>query len=135
MGFFAVVLAAVAAWIFGAVWYGVIGKQWMAASGLTEETINLKDPTPYVVSFVCALLVAGMLRHVMVTSGVHDGWGGMLTGLGLGLFVASPWIATNVMFSQRPRSLIWMDGVYPTVGMALMGLVLAWLSPDMAGTQ
>jgi hypothetical protein len=44
----------------------------------------------------------------------------------LGLFVAAPWIATNVMFSQRPKSLIWMDGVYPAVGMALMGLVLSW---------
>jgi hypothetical protein len=28
------------------------------------------------------------------------------------------------MFAQRDRALIWMDGVYPTVGMALIGLVL-----------
>ena len=51
----------------------------------------------------------------------------MLTGLGLGLFVVAPWIATNVMFSQRSRSLIWMDGVYPVVGCALMGLILTIL--------
>ena len=51
----------------------------------------------------------------------------LLDGFGLGLFVATPWIATNVMFSQRPRSLIWMDGVYPTVGCALMGLILTVL--------
>lgn len=127
MEFLSVVAAAVAAWMFGAVWYGVIGKQWMAASGLTEESIDRKNPAPYIVSFICTLLVAGMMRHILAGSGVHTGFSGMLTGLGLGLFVAAPWIATNVMFAQRPRSLIWMDGVYPTVGCALMGLVLTLL--------
>ena len=127
MGVLSVVAAAAAAWIFGAIWYGFIGKQWMEASGLTEETIDRKDPVPYVVSFVCALLVAGMMRHILASTGGHTGFSGMLTGLGLGLFVAAPWIATNVMFSQRSRSLIWMDGGYPVVGCALMGLILTSL--------
>ena len=127
MEFLSVIAAAVAAWIFGAVWYGVIGKQWMEASGLTEESIDRKNPAPYIVSFLCTILVAGMMRHILATSGVHSGFSGLLTGLGLGLFVVTPWVATNVMFSQRPRSLIWMDGVYPTVGCALMGLILTIL--------
>ena len=127
MGVLSVVAAAAAAWVFGAIWYGFIGKQWMEASGLTEETIDRKDPIPYVVSFVCALLVAGMMRHILASTGGHTGFSGMLTGLGLGLFVVAPWIATNVMFSQRSRSLIWMDGVYPVVGCALMGLILTIL--------
>jgi len=124
MGFLSVVAAATAAWIFGAIWYGVVGKQWMAASGLTEESANRSNPAPYIVSFLCALLVAGMMRHVLVTSGVETVGKGLLTGLGLGLFIAAPWGVTNVMFAQRDRALIWMDGVYPTVGMALMGVVL-----------
>jgi hypothetical protein len=127
MGVLSVVAAAAAAWVFGAIWYGFIGKQWMEASGLTEETIDRKDPIPYVVSFVCALLVAGMMRHILASTGGHTGFSGMLTGLGLGRFVVAPWIATNVMFSQRSRSLIWMDGVYPVVGCALMGLILTIL--------
>ncbi len=124
MGFLSVVAAATAAWIFGAIWYGVVGKQWMAASGLTEESLNRSNPAPYIVSFLCALLVAGMMRHVLVTSGVETVGKGLLTGLGLGLFIAAPWGVTNVLFAQRDRALIWMDGVYPTVGMALMGVVL-----------
>ncbi|MBT8415087.1 MAG: DUF1761 domain-containing protein [Boseongicola sp.] len=90
MGFLSVIAAAVAAWIFGAIWYGVIGKQWMAASGLTEDTVNRSNPTPYIVSFLCTVLVAGMTRHVLVTSGVDTVGKGLLTGLGLGLFVAAP---------------------------------------------
>lgn len=124
MGILSVIAAAAAAWIWGAVWYGLIAKPWMAAAGLSEETIDRKNPVPYIGSFVCALIVAGMLRHIMATQGVHDGFGGIITGLGLGLFVAVPWMATNVLFQQRDRALIWMDGAYPAVGMALMGLVL-----------
>ena len=127
MGLLSVIAAAVAAWIFGAVWYGVIGKQWMEASGLTEETVDRKNPAPYIVSFICTLLVAGMTRHVFVGAGIDTLGKGILTGLGLGLFIAAPWVATNVMFSQRPRSLIWMDGAYPTIGMAIMGAVLVLL--------
>ena len=127
MGLLSVILAAVAAWIFGAVWYGIIGKQWMAASGLTEDTINRSNPMPYIGSFLCALLVAGMTRHILNMGAITDPVAGIVTGLGLGLFIAAPWITTNVLFSQRPRALIWMDGVYPVVGMALMGLVLTVL--------
>lgn len=127
MGLLSVILAAVAAWIFGAVWYGIIGKQWMAASGLTEDTINRSNPVPYIGSFLCALLVAGMTRHILNMGAITDPVAGIVTGLGLGLFIAAPWITTNVLFSQRPRALIWMDGVYPVVGMALMGLVLTVL--------
>lgn len=127
MGWIAVVLAAVAAWIFGAVWYGVIGKQWMQAQGLTEETVNRKDPAPYIVSFICTLIVAGMTRHIFQMSGIETVSAGIVTGLGLGLFIAAPWVATNVMFGQKDRALIWMDGAYPTIGMALMGLILTVL--------
>mgnify|MGYP006451764855 CR=1 FL=1 len=124
MGFISVIAAGAAAWIFGAVWYGVIGKQWMAASGLTEETVNRKDPAPYIVSFLMAVLVAGMTRHILVGSGVETLGKGLLTGLGLGVFVASPWMVTNIMFSARNRALIWMDCTYTIVGSALIGLVL-----------
>lgn len=125
MGILSVILAAIAAWIFGAVWYGIIGRQWMAASGLTEETVNRKDPAPYIVSFVSAILVAGMFRHILSMTGIESLGKSALMGLGLGLFVATPWIVTNVMFGQRDKGLIWMDGAYPTIGMALMGVVLA----------
>ena len=127
MNVLGVVLAAAAAWVFGAIWYGVIGKKWIEASGLTEESIDRRNPAPYIVSFICTLLVAGMLRHILVMGGIEGVGESVLTGLGLGLFVASPWIVTNVMFAQRDKSLIWMDSAYPTIGMALMGGVLALL--------
>ena len=125
MEYLNVIAAGVAAWIFGAVWYMTIAKSWMAASGLTEETINNKNPLPYIVSLIGAIVVAGMLRHVLAGAGITEVGKSLLTGLGLGLFVVSPWMINNVLYGQRSKSLIWMDCGYPVVGMGIMGLVLA----------
>lgn len=127
MSALAIFAAALAAWLFGAAWYGLIGRGWMEASGLTEDRIDRRNPVPYIGSFAAALVVAAMTRHVLAASGVTTPGAGALAGLGLGLFIAAPWIATNVLFAQRPRRLIWMDGAYPAIGMALMGLVLTLL--------
>jgi hypothetical protein len=124
MEYLNVIAAALAAWLFGALWYGAIGKQWMRASGLTPDSINTKNRVPYLVSLIGAILTAGMLRHILAASGIDTLGGGLLTGLGLGLFVVVPWIANNVLYAQRDKRLIWMDGAYPVIGMALIGLVL-----------
>lgn len=125
MGFLSVILAAAASWAFGAVWYMKLGPRWMAAVGLTPEDMTKKDPVPFIASFVLAIVVAGMMRHVFAMGGIDTLGAGIVTGLGLGLFVTTPWIATNYLFAQKDRALIWIDGGYATIGSALMGLVLA----------
>ncbi len=124
MEFLGVVAAGAATWIFGAIWYMAIAKSWMEASGLNEESVNRSNPVPYVVSLIGAILVAGMLRHIMVTGGVETFGGAILTGGGLGFFVVSPWIVNNVLYGQRDKRLIWMDCGYPVVGMCVMAMVL-----------
>lgn len=125
MEYINVLVAGVATWVFGAIWYMTIAKSWMAASGLTEETIDNKNPMPYIVSLIGAIVVAGMLRHVLAGAGITEMGKSIMTGLGLGLFVVSPWMVNNVMYGQRPKSLIWMDCGYPIIGMGIMGFVLA----------
>lgn len=124
MGTLSVIAAAAAGWIFGAIWYGIIGKQWMVAAGLTEETINRKNYAAFIGSFICAILVAGMMRHIFIGAGVASLGKGALTGLGLGVFIATPWLATNYLFAQRPPALTFFDGVYASVGCMIIGTVL-----------
>lgn len=124
MGFISVLIAAAAAWGFGAIWYMVLGKTWLAATGLSKESIDRKDPTPFIISYICAVLVAGMTRHIMVMADLSGLGGGLMVGVGLGLFIASPWIATNYLFAQRSRTLILIDAGYATGGCTVIGVVL-----------
>lgn len=131
MGIQAVVLAAAAAYGFGAIWYMALAKQWMDAAGLTEDRIKgnsgKQNPKPYIISAICMLLVAGMMRHIFAASGIQTAGLGLMAGFGLGLFIATPWIATNNAFGMRPFTLTLIDGAYASIGCALMGLVLGLL--------
>ena len=128
MGFVSVIAAAIAAYVFGAVWYMAMAKPWMAASGVEVgedgRPANSKNPMPYIVSIICLIIVAGMMRHVFALSGITEPGKGLIAGLGAGLFLAVPWLATNYTFAGRPRALILLDGIYATGGSAIIGLVL-----------
>ncbi|WP_422048470.1 DUF1761 domain-containing protein [Shimia sp.] len=128
MGFLAVCVAAVASYVFGSVWYMVLAKPWMAAAevklGDNGRPLNASNPAPYIAAFVCTLIVAGMMRHIFALSGITSSGAGLIGGLGIGLFLATPWIITNYSFAGRPRVLMLIDGGYATIGCGIMGVVL-----------
>ncbi|MCE8005547.1 DUF1761 domain-containing protein [Aestuariivita sp.] len=124
-----VFVAGVASFMFGAIWYSVLAKPWVAVSGVavdpdTGKPANASNPKPYVIGVIAAILVAGMMRHIFSGSGVDTVWEGAVSGLGIGAFLASPWLATNYGFAGRPMRLILIDGGYATFGCAIIGIVL-----------
>ena len=128
MGFISVFVAAIANFMFGAIWYTAWAKPWMTASGVALDAdgqpANRSNPVPYITSFIAAVLVAGMMRHVFALSGI-DGFGkGLMSGFGIGLFLVTPWIATFTGFEGKPRALTLINGGYATIGCAVMGAVL-----------
>ena len=64
----AVVVAAVAYWILGALWYGVLfSKPWMALEHMTvEQAQSLNPVVPYIVSFLLELLVAYSVAQLCI---------------------------------------------------------------------
>ena len=128
MGFISVIAAAIANFIFGAIWYSVLAKPWMAASGVAVgedgQPMNRSDPIPYITSFVPAALVAGMMRHVFALSDIDSFGKGLVSGLGIGLFLVTPWIATFNGFEGKSRKLTLINGGYATFGCAVIGAVL-----------
>ncbi|MBO9476189.1 DUF1761 domain-containing protein [Shimia sp. R11_0] len=127
MEFLAVFAAALASYVLGSIWYMTLAKPWMAASGVptTEDgkPANANNPMLYIGAFVCALIVSGMMRHVFALSGFDNIGEGLIAGLGIGLFLATPWIITNYSFAGRPRALMLIDGGYATLGCTAMGAV------------
>jgi hypothetical protein len=61
-----------------------MGKRWMAACEIDPPQMNRKDMTPFVVSFICAVIVAGMTRHFLNMNNVHTFDASALVELGLG---------------------------------------------------
>ncbi|MCK0151203.1 DUF1761 domain-containing protein [Marivita sp. S6314] len=131
MSVLSVIVAGLAAWAFGAVWYSVFAKPWVAASGVaTDDTgkpANQKDPLPYILSIISAILVAGMMRHTFNLSGIDTLGKGLISGLGIGAFLAAPWLLTCYAFAGRPRQLMLIDAGYATFGSAVIGAVLMLL--------
>src|SRR5260370_20924337 len=70
MNYWAVVMAAVAAWMLGALWYSLLAKPWMAAAGVSNAGMqeNIGSPRaflPFVIAFAAALVMAWVLAGIM----------------------------------------------------------------------
>lgn len=121
-------VATIAAFALGALWYGKLAEPWMEAVGAPRDADGNhqleQSPKLLALGFLCQLLVAGMMRHVFASSGVDTLMNGLVSGIGIGLFFISPWIALNNLYSMRPFKLTLIDGGYATLACAVMGLVL-----------
>ena len=125
MTILAILLAALAGFGTGAVWYMWHAERWMKAVGLTKEQVEAdKNPAPFVIGFVASLLTSIMMWHILSSAGITSVGGGLIGGLGLGAFVAAPWILLNYAFAGRPRDLWWIDGLHVVAAQGLIGLVL-----------
>ncbi|KGM47126.1 DUF1761 domain-containing protein [Pseudooceanicola atlanticus] len=127
MGVVAVLVAALAGFAMGAVWYMALSKPWIQAAGIeVDETGRPKNgsPLPFVIAGICMILVAGMMRHIFAMAGIETLGESLVAGLGIGLFFITPWVAMNYAYAQRPFKLTILDGGYSILGSAVIGLVL-----------
>jgi len=127
MAFLSVIVAAAAAYAFGAVWYMSLARHWVAAAGVPTDDngkpLN-QGIAPFILSGIAVLVVAGMMRHIFGMSGIHGLGMGLVAGFGLGAFIALPWIVVNYAYADRPRVLTYIDGGYAVAGCTLIGAVL-----------
>lgn len=123
-----VIAAAIGAFAFGAVWYMSMSKPWIAAAGVPVTADGKPDGNgsmmPFVVGIVAMLIVAGMMRHVFVMGNIDTLTKGIMSGLGIGAFFITPWVAMNYAFAMRPAKLTMIDGVNSIVGCGIMGAIL-----------
>ncbi|MFK7939556.1 MAG: DUF1761 domain-containing protein [Roseovarius sp.] len=127
MEFLNVIVAAIAGFAFGAVWYMTLAKPWTEAAGIAVDENGKpvdESVTPYIMASFAMLLVSGMMRHVFELGGVDTFGEGLVSGLGIGLFFISPWIMINNGYGGRPFKLTLIDGGYATFGCAIIGAVL-----------
>ncbi|HZO47471.1 MAG TPA: DUF1761 domain-containing protein [Xanthobacteraceae bacterium] len=129
INYLAVLLAATAAWVFGAIWYMALATRWMAAAGITEEKIAASKAQsgvslPYVFAFAASVVMAWVLAGIVG----HLGQVTLRSGVISGLFCWAGFVITTMLvnnsFAMRSRMLLLIDGGYWLVALALMGAII-----------
>ena len=130
VNYLAVVVAAVAAWLLGALWYSpaLFARQWMAAHNYTPEKIAAMKQgmaKKYAISLVCMLVMAWVMAVLIDRLGILSALGGVklggITWLG---FAATIGLTAN-LYSDKPLAAYLIDAAYQLVYMIVMGIILA----------
>lgn len=123
MNYLAVLVAAVAAYVWGAVYYMTLSKQWLAAVGIAQPN---RSVAPFIISFVAllvmAFVLAGSIGHlgpgnVSIKNGVISGviiWAG---------FVATTVVVNNA-YPGRKIMLSVIDGIHWLGVLVIQGAVI-----------
>ena len=136
INYLAILIAAVAGWLSGAVWYTALATRWVAAQGKTVEQFHAEQAAkkgtpaawlPFALAFladlVMAWVLAGMVGHlgtVTIRSAVISAlfaWGG---------FVVTTVLVNNA-FAGRSYLLTAIDAGHWLVALVLMGVVIGWM--------
>jgi Protein of unknown function (DUF1761) len=125
----AVFVAALAYWVLGAVWYGVLfNRPWMALEHITLEQASGSNPvTPYIIAFVLNLVIAFVLAQLCAWRNANTAARGAALGILIWIGFLGPVTYTTYMFEMRPKQLFAINEFYALVGLCLMGAILgAW---------
>lgn len=123
----AVLLAAIAAWLVGAVWYGVLGKTWMTALDKVKAQFAGSKLVPMVLSFIGDVVMAFILAHAIAAMGNVTIVDGALTASFLWLGFVATTIAVNNAFAGRRVSLTLIDAGHWLAAMVAAGIVIGAL--------
>ena len=124
---FAVLGAAIAKIIIGALWYSPILflKDWLELSGITEEQMKQGMIKALAVEFIGSCLMAFVLAHAIRYEGVTSTLEGMAVGFFNWLgFVAVVTIG-NVTYERKPFKLYLLNNGYLLLSLLVMSAILA----------
>jgi uncharacterized membrane protein len=130
----AIVVAAVAAWIFGAVYYGVLGRKWIEAQCKTIEQRKAENAgkstaakaMPFVLSFVAELLMASTLSGIMFHIGIYTVRAGAFSGFMCWLGFVLTTVAVNNAYTFRKVTLTAIDSGHWLGVLVIIGAILGW---------
>lgn len=125
----AVLLATIAAFIIGGLWYGpLFGKAWMAAHDFTPEQLKqgFNPLKTYGVTFLIGLVTAYTFALFLPTD--VDWTAGALYGFVAGAIWVAGSIATNYQFENTGNLLLMINGGYHAVRFTAMGAILGAMS-------
>lgn len=127
-----ILVAAVAAWIFGGIYYTSLGKWWMAAQGKTVEQCKAEQASksafamaaPFVLVFLAEIIMAWVLYGILLHLNMFTVRAGLIAGAFCWLGFVVTTIASNNAFSNRKAMLTVIDSVAWLGALLIIGAIL-----------
>jgi hypothetical protein len=137
VNFLSVGIAAVAAWIFGAIYYTSLGKFWMAAQGKTAESCKaefaaksgLAKFAPFILSFVGALIMGVVIYGILTHSGLWSWHAGIVTGAFCWFGFVLTTVVVNNAYAGRKVMLSVIDCGHWLGVLIIIGGIVGWMGP------
>jgi hypothetical protein len=130
LNYVAILVAAVANFLFEAVWYTLFLKSWLSGIGRTMEWLEAAGVNPalqYGTALACAAVMAAVISWVTQMTGPQTALRGMKVGAILWLGFELTAYSTEYVFEVRPWSLLGINAGFWLIGMVLMGAIVgAW---------
>jgi hypothetical protein len=127
MNYLAILIAAIAAFGWGAIYYTTLSRQWLAAVGMTKEQMQrARTAVPFAITFVALLVMAWVLAGTLG----HLGPGqvtlrnGVITGLFLWLGFIVTTVFVNNAYPARKYSLSVIDSIHWLGAVVIEGAVI-----------
>lgn len=122
VNYIAILVAAVAGFAFGAVWYMALAKPWMAAAGLAERP--KPKPAPFLIAFAAQLVMAWMLAGALGHLGDVSVVAGLITAALIWVGFVATTMIVNHRFQGAKWSLTLIDAGHWLGVLLVMGVVL-----------
>jgi hypothetical protein len=130
-----ILLAAVAAWIFGAIYYTALGKPWLAAQGKTMDQCKAEQAgkskltmyLPFLLSFIGAVLMGVTLYGILTHIGTFTARAGAISGAFCWLGFVLTTVAINNAYQGRRWSLTAIDALHWLFVLIIIGAIVGWM--------
>lgn len=129
--YWAVVIAAIAGYVAGALWYWALSKPWTKAQGFTVESMKAnQSPVPFILAFAANLVMAWMLSGIIGHLGIGEATirNGAISGALVWFGFVLTTLAVNYSFARRSLQLLLIDAGHWLVVMVLQGVVIGFMS-------
>ena len=128
LNYWAILVAAIACFLFEAGWYTIFMMSWLTGIGRTSEWLmsaaGYNPALQYGTALVCAAVIAATISWFTQRTGPQTALRGMRVGALLSLGLILPSYATEYAFEVRPLSLLGINGGFWLLGMVLMGAIV-----------
>jgi uncharacterized protein DUF1761 len=136
MNTLAVLIAGVAGWLLGAVYYGLLAKPWVAAHGKTVEAFKTEvearkgtpsSYAPYLLAFVAGVIMAWVLAGLIGHLGAVTVRNGVISAAFAWLGFVLTTLAVNNAFGMRKIMLTVIDSGHWLAVLLLQGAIIGWM--------